>query len=665
MRMLLAALVVLLHSTQAFRELHSTAVQRFEEGPDETKEPDQGEEEPNQEAQVKELAPSEEEDDEEEADQQEGQVGEDAGPGEQQDAEPVEEQDVEDLPAPVAAQKVRAKDMAEGDEGDPEELLNLEEFLPLCDKEIVEDTCRLLNEGEKHEEVEKYTTWQEIEQHLSADEKSLDRFRQITGIAVRDGKVWVECEVLCKKLVSLVTKSTGAILPHKSDLACYHLDGESFCDVDVRPSKLRSLGPKQHEDLPDFDDQRFLGQRGIKAKGILVEEHSRPLEELESDTPEAAGVRYSFWEGVERLANLFRFYPAPPPPRAEGPFGPISLLQTGGMTRTEARKNKQKQEEAKAYMGIVIRAFSARQTETHMRRWFGSDAFQTASIRREVVRVLNSVDHMISNVHFVYPGAMCEERTYAYVYPRGGACELHEMEEYACRTKRDTNEFVFYLCPLYFKRPQEMVKTLVHEGSHHATAYTDDVKFQGETAYGRRTCQKLAKRQPLQALKNADNFCYYIQDAAEEVSDHPAEVHKSEHCPSFAKYSQVDNDGDCRCRKGAECHFGGSLGCPFSATSRRQIYSETYFNQGCAGCTCQDSRTSSRRAGSRSRKTERCPDFAALSSPDSDGDCYCAGGLQCTMQGAKGCTFSLTASTQRTSHLYFSASCSECLCEAP
>eukprot|EP00913_Durusdinium_trenchii_P033991 g31818.t1 len=53
------------------------------------------------------------------------------------------------------------------------------------------------------------------------------------------------------------------------------------------------------------------------------------------------------------------------------------------MTRTEARKNKQKQEEAKAYMGIVIRAFSARQTETHMRRWFGSDAFQTASIRRE------------------------------------------------------------------------------------------------------------------------------------------------------------------------------------------------------------------------------------------------------------------------------------------
>lgn len=26
----------------------------------------------------------------------------------------------------------------------------------------------------------------------------------------------------------------------------------------------------------------------------------------------AAGVDYGFWEGVERLANIFRVYPAPP-----------------------------------------------------------------------------------------------------------------------------------------------------------------------------------------------------------------------------------------------------------------------------------------------------------------------------------------------------------------
>lgn len=36
----------------------------------------------------------------------------------------------------------------------------------------------------------------------------------------------------------------------------------------------------------------------------------------------------------------------------------------------------------------------------------------------EVLRVLNSVDHMISNVHYVYPGMMCETNTFAYVSPR-------------------------------------------------------------------------------------------------------------------------------------------------------------------------------------------------------------------------------------------------------
>ena len=38
--------------------------------------------------------------------------------------------------------------------------LNLEDFPELCDQEIVEDSCRLLNEGEKHDNVEKFTTWQ-------------------------------------------------------------------------------------------------------------------------------------------------------------------------------------------------------------------------------------------------------------------------------------------------------------------------------------------------------------------------------------------------------------------------------------------------------------------------------------------------------------------------
>ena len=113
---------------------------------------------------------------------------------------------------------------------------------------------------------------------------------------------------------------------------------------------------------------------------------------------------------------------------------------------------------------------------------------------------------------YVYPGPKCKPNTYAYVYPQAYTCKEGKQSSRPCTTMRHSKKYVFYLCPLYFQRPAEMVETLVHEGSHHATAFTDDVDFEGGTAYGRSTCQKLARADPALALKNADNFCYYIQE---------------------------------------------------------------------------------------------------------------------------------------------------------
>merc|ERR1719345_577697 len=64
-----------------------------------------------------------------------------------------------------------------------------------------------------------------------------------------------------------------------------------------------------------------------------------------------------------------------------------------------------------------------------------------------------------------------------------------------------------------------MVEVLVHEGSHHAPAdLTDEEWPPGEGAYGRRDCADLASKKPESALKNADNFCYYVQDVADQVA---------------------------------------------------------------------------------------------------------------------------------------------------
>lgn len=571
-----------------------------------------------------------------------------------------------------------------------EDALNLDDFAPLCDEEIVNDTCRLLNEGDKHQAVEQFTTWQEIAEHLSAEPGYLDKFKERMGYAATDGKVWIECKPLCETIVDFI-KQVAAVVPPKSDIACYTLVDETFCDVDVRPSVLKTLGPKSDTDLPDFGDDLFL-----KTRGKLVEQGQGPVEvatepgmPMDSDTPLAAGVTYDFWESLERLANLFRIYPDPGPykPGAEGTDsedgGSNSLLQRSfrsqnrmkGMTPAQARLNMQKEEMAKAYMGLVIRAFSAKETQVHMNRWFGRDAFYNPMARKEVLRVMNSVDHMISNVYYVYPGVMCTNRTFAYVYPKGGACEEKHLEEYACRTIYDTNQFVFYLCPFYFSRPLEMVETLVHEGSHHATAYTQDVEFQGKKAYGRHTCQELAKKEPLQALKNADSFCYYIQDAADGVQDHPAEQVASR-CPKFAEVEKPDNDGDCVCPAGTQCHFGGRLGCPFSATARRNVHNANYFNADCMACSCEGAVTTTEDMWSwdgdhfgwdsnpkkEPEGTLQCPENSALPIADSQGDCYCSGGRHCFQGGEKGCVYSGTDTKHRLSPLYFRASCSECKC---
>lgn len=157
--------------------------------------------------------------------------------------------------------------------------------------------------------------------------------------------------------------------------------------------------------------------------------------------------------------------------------------------------------EAQAYMNTAIAKFQQHKTGKFMKTWFGPSSFEDQKARKKVQKTLNSVINMLGNVEFVFPGSECKPRTYAYVYPSGS------------KTKNKRGQYIFYLCQTYMDAPRsEQIETIVHEGSHHAVAYLDDVKFQGETAYGRDTCKALARSSMKKALNNADSFCYYIQD---------------------------------------------------------------------------------------------------------------------------------------------------------
>merc|ERR1712232_1380751 len=100
----------------------------------------------------------------------------------------------------------------------------------------------------------------------------------------------------------------------------------------------------------------------------------------------------------------------------------------------------------------------------------------------------------------------CTSGTYGWVYPKRSTC-TKESDLMKKECTKHNGKFVFYLCPLQLNSRESLrIETITHEGSHHATAYTDDWE------YARSPCQRLAISRPDRALNNADNFCYYIQD---------------------------------------------------------------------------------------------------------------------------------------------------------
>jgi len=86
-------------------------------------------------------------------------------------------------------------------------------------------------------------------------------------------------------------------------------------------------------------------------------------------------------------------------------------------------------------------------------------------------------------------GPQCSSNTYAYVFP-------------------GDSTFTIYLCNMFWQIPGERAETLVHEASHfNPVCRTNDF------TYGRQNCMNLARTNPANAARNADNVCYFGADA--------------------------------------------------------------------------------------------------------------------------------------------------------
>mmetsp|Transcript_55505 Transcript_55505/g.129947 ORF Transcript_55505/g.129947 Transcript_55505/m.129947 type:complete len:474 (-) Transcript_55505:185-1606(-) len=413
-------------------------------------------------------------------------------------------------------------------------------FLPLCDKGLVRKQCKVMDIGNNP----KVVSIAELTWVTSVKHASMVAFLKSIGFAdagEKDGKDEFTCQELCE---AIVTSLPAEGRPPTSDMGCRRGQaGEEpiVCDVDVSPLELSQLGfDDEHEEFEDghavASGEPDDGLDDLSITGVSVKSEDDELLELDLQ------------QLTVRMANRFRIYPQldinvdedvgdvelENETFVDAPSNDSSLAEDGSAgfcTRAICKrvsdcskwtffcggcKACKPAETHSAHkpnwltdvetVSIKAQAYVARALETAPRskrlleKWFGRSDRKTV---RKAMYVLNSLSGMLGNVAYK-KGPECGPHTYAYVYPSGR------------NSRNSKGEFVFFLCGVYFRSDLgEKIETLTHEGSHHALAYTDDVwtdKSQRTKAYGRSTCQRLAKTYPERAIVNADSHCYFIND---------------------------------------------------------------------------------------------------------------------------------------------------------
>jgi hypothetical protein len=100
------------------------------------------------------------------------------------------------------------------------------------------------------------------------------------------------------------------------------------------------------------------------------------------------------------------------------------------------REIEERSVQAQRYVATAIREFRTPEAVKHLEKWYGQN-FTDGTVER-VGELLNNLDAMLSNVHYIYPGPTCEEKTFAYVYGQSPFFSRHKDGKY-----------IFYLCELF------------------------------------------------------------------------------------------------------------------------------------------------------------------------------------------------------------------------
>eukprot|EP00439_Symbiodinium_sp_Y106_P084096 s46_g24.t3 len=284
--------------------------------------------------------------------------------------------------------------------------------------------------------------------------------------------------VLCAQLCQVTARflvSQHVALPPGPDIGCYQDPrGKDVCDEDLSPQTLATRFA--NSDLEASPQERF--GRGKSAGSHRRQRSSVRMEDPYQHGFEAMVQSYSS-ELALRIMYMFRVYP-----RAFNSYLGSPDAQPEDWQNKLAKFNLV----ARVFIMNAIRNLRLHQTVFHLAKWFGDDAVVEPNLnetRVEVLRLLNSAVHVMNTAEFIYNASACVDDAFAFVYPSAydGVPDLEDAFR-----KNQKGQFVVYICPLtvYAERLgllADAIQTCVHESSHHAVAYTDDVATCAQSHY--------------------------------------------------------------------------------------------------------------------------------------------------------------------------------------
>eukprot|EP00933_Yihiella_yeosuensis_P024999 TRINITY_DN19382_c1_g1_i1.p1 TRINITY_DN19382_c1_g1~~TRINITY_DN19382_c1_g1_i1.p1 ORF type:complete len:623 (+),score=105.42 TRINITY_DN19382_c1_g1_i1:96-1871(+) len=343
----------------------------------------------------------------------------------------------------------------------------------ICSQDIVDETGMMIDNRKYNGKGHDICSKPELQELLAAGAETMNQLWK--RLHLPDAP---SCKEVCQAVAHEL--DIHGRLPPRSDLGCILVAGQVECDIDLSEASISQLA-NYTGDIPDFHDEDVMTVEEQKEEAERrVKEISRL--ETEDDMDHVSNEARDEWNLLRTVANLFRIFP-PSHTSVEVTSEGGSMLELEKVSKLDFDVSdvKRTNEKAQACLSTTIRRFNSRQTEKSINRWFGPGAFSDEQGRRkELRRLLNSVHNMLGNTAFVYPGDKCSDKIYAYVHPRSGSsvkaqCDgLLPAKDEKC-VKNSQGQFLIFLCDLYIKKPEERIETLLHEGSHHATAFTDDV----------------------------------------------------------------------------------------------------------------------------------------------------------------------------------------------